>query len=134
MKNFEEILQKLITEHEFLKDMQGRIVDNHDIMTQNQKHNAENHEVVIHNQSTIIQNQEVIVNNQISIIRNQKQIVQNQVTLDVILQTQIHLLNLVKRLSGDSETLQATESFITTLRESSQENLKLKALSDPATL
>ena len=99
MKNIEEILERLLAEQDFLKEMQGRIVENYDIMIQNQQLNADNHEVVIHNQATIIRNQEIIVNNQINIVRNQKQIVQNQVQLDSILQTQSYVLNLVRKLA-----------------------------------
>jgi hypothetical protein len=134
MKNVEEILQKLLAEQDFLKEMQGRIVENYDIMIQNQRQNADNHEVVIHNQSTIIRNQEIIVNNQINIVRNQKQIVQNQVQLDVILQTQSYLLNLVKKLAGESETLEETTKFIGNLIEIKQESIKSKPFNDPSSL
>ncbi len=134
MKNIEEVLQKLLAEQDFLKEMQGRIVENYDIMIQNQQQNADNHEVVIHNQTTIIRNQEIIVNNQINIVRNQKQIVQNQVQLDSILQTQSYLLNLVKKLAGESETMEETDRFIKNIIETKQESLKSKPLSDPSTL
>ncbi|CAH0997854.1 hypothetical protein EMA8858_03988 [Emticicia aquatica] len=134
MKNIEEILQKLLAEQDFLKEMQGRIVDNYDIMIQNQQQNADNHEVVIHNQTTIIRNQEIIVNNQINIVRNQKQIVQNQVQLDVILQTQSYLLNLVRKLTGESETLEQTNEFVANLIEMKKESIKIKPLNDPTSL
>jgi hypothetical protein len=134
MKNFEEILEKLINEHDFLKQMQGRIVENYDIMIQNQQQNANNHEVVIENQTTIIKNQEIIVNNQINIVRNQKQIAQNQVTLDVIQQTQTHLLNLVRKLTGENETFEDSEQFVAQIREKSEENRKGKGLNEPSHL
>ena len=131
MKNIENLLQKLADEHNFLKEMQSRIVENYDIMIQNQQQNADNHEVVIHNQTTIIKNQEIIVNNQINIVRNQKQIVQNQVQLDTILQTQAHLLNLVKKLSGQNEDFATTEGFIADLIEVRKAKALLKPLNDP---
>lgn len=134
MQNIEEILQKLIAEHNFLKDMQQRIVGNHDIMIENQKRNADNHDLVIQNQTTIIKNQEIIVNNQVSIIRNQRQIADNQITLAVMLQTQTHLLNLVKKLSGQEESIEETERFIQILRNQTIENLNNPSLNDPQTL
>ncbi len=134
MKNIEEILEKLLAEQDFLKEMQGRIVENYDIMIQNQQQNADNHEVVIHNQTTIIRNQEIIVNNQINIVRNQKQIVQNQVQLDVILQTQAHLLNLVKKLSGQHESIEETSQFINDLIETKKESINAKPFNDPSSL
>ncbi len=134
MKNIEEIVQKLVAEHDFLKEMQGRIVENYDIMIQNQQQNADNHEVVIHNQTTIIRNQEIIVNNQINIVRNQKQIVQNQVQLDAILQTQSHLLNLVRKLTGEQESMADTNKFIQKIVELKQESIKAKPLNDPSSL
>ena len=130
MKNVEALLQDLLAEHEFLKEMQSRIVENYDILTQNQRQNADNHGVVVQNQTTIIKNQETIVHNQISIIRNQRQIVQNQVTLDVILRTQALVLHAVKKLSGEAETMAQTEALIDGLRASSQENLRFNAFND----
>ena len=134
MKNIEEILEKLLAEQDFLKEMQGRIVENYDIMIQNQQQNADNHEVVIHNQATIIRNQEIIVNNQINIVRNQKQIVQNQVQLDSILQTQSYVLNLVRKLAGENETLEETNKFIENLVETKRESIKAKPFNDPSSL
>ncbi|MER0441650.1 hypothetical protein [Emticicia sp. W12TSBA100-4] len=134
MKNIEEILQKLLAEQDFLKEMQGRIVENYDIMIQNQQQNADNHEVVIHNQATIIRNQEIIVNNQINIVRNQKQIAQNQIQLEVILQTQAHVLNLLKKLTGENEALEDTTKSIENLILSKQESIKNRPLNDPSTL
>ena len=134
MQNIEEILQKLIAEHNFLKDMQERIVGNHDIMVENQKRNADNHDLVIQNQSTIIKNQEIIVNNQVSIIRNQKQIADNQITLSVMLQTQTHLLNLVKKLSGQEESLEDTDKFVQQLKNQVIEHLNSPSLNDPQTI
>jgi hypothetical protein len=134
MKNIEEIIQKLLSEQDFLKEMQSRIVENYDIMIQNQQQNANNHEVVIHNQATIIRNQEIIVNNQINIVRNQKQIVENQVQLDVILQTQSYLLNLVKKLSGESESIEETNKFIEDLIDEKRESIKPKPFNTPLTL
>ncbi len=134
MKNFDEVLQKLVDEQDFLKGVQGRIVDNYDILIQNQQQNADNHEMVIQNQSTIIRNQEIIVNNQMNIVRNQKQIAQNQVTLDVIQQTQTHLLNLVNKLSGISETIEDTQNFVANIRKISEENRKGYPLNESTAL
>ncbi len=134
MKNFDEVLQKLVDEQDFLKGIQGRIVDNYDIMLQNQQKNADNHEMVIQNQSTIIRNQEIIVNNQMNIVRNQKQIAQNQVTLDVIEQTQTVLLNALKNLSGSAETLQETQNFVSQIRKASEESRKGQNLNESSTL
>ncbi|MCU0467329.1 MAG: hypothetical protein MUF58_01910 [Arcicella sp.] len=134
MKNFDEILQKLIDEQNFLKSIQERIVENYDIMMQNQKQNADNHEMVIQNQTTIIRNQEIIVNNQMNIVRNQKQIAQNQVTLDVIQQTQTHLLNIVKKLAGNEEALEATHEFVENIRKVSEDSRKGQHLNDSSAL
>ena len=134
MKNFDEVLQKLVDEQDFLKGIQGRIVDNYDIMIQNQRQNADNHEMVIQNQSTIIRNQEIIVNNQMNIVRNQKQIAQNQVTLDVIEQTQTYLLNLIMRLSGNEETLDTTKNFVGEIRKASEESRKGQKLNESSAL
>jgi len=134
MKNFDEVLQKLVDEQEFLKGIQGRIVDNYDIMIKNQQQNADNHEMVIQNQSTIIRNQEIIVNNQMNIVRNQKQIAQNQVTLDVIEQTQTYLLNLVKKLTGSEEPLKNTQKFVANIRKVSEESRKGQSLNESSAL
>ena len=134
MKNFDEVLQKLVDEQDFLKGIQGRIVDNYDIMIQNQQQNADNHQMVIQNQTTIIRNQEIIVNNQMNIVRNQKQIAQNQVTLDVIQQTQTYLLNLVKKLSGLEEPLENTQKFVEDIRKTSEANRKGQSLNESSTL
>jgi hypothetical protein len=134
MKNFDEVLQKLIDEQDFLKGIQGRIVDNYDIMIQNQQQNADNHEMVIQNQSTIIRNQEIIVNNQMNIVRNQKQIAQNQVTLDVIQQTQTYLLNLVQKLSGNQESVEDTQNFVANIRKASEESRKGHPLNESSAL
>jgi hypothetical protein len=134
MKNLEDVLDKLLAEHTFLKSMQATIVQNNDVILQNQRQNTDNHEQVIKNQSTIIRNQEIIVNNQMNIVRNQKQIVQNQVTLDVILQTQAHILNFVKKISGDTEPLANTEALIEQLRKTSHENLRFKPLNETSGL
>jgi hypothetical protein len=134
MKNFDEVLQKLVDEQDFLKGIQGRIVDNYDIMLQNQQKNADNHEMVIQNQSTIIRNQEIIVNNQMNIVRNQKQIAQNQVTLDVIQQTQTYLLNLVTKISGNQESIEDTQNFVANIRKQSEESRKGQNLNESSTL
>lgn len=134
MKNFDEVLQKLVDEQDFLKGIQGRIVDNYDIMIKNQQQNADNHEMVIQNQTTIIRNQEIIVNNQMNIVRNQKQIAQNQVTLDVIQQTQTYLLNLVNNLSGKTESIEETKIFVADIRKGSEENRKGQNLNESFTL
>jgi hypothetical protein len=134
MKHIENLLQDLLAEHNFLKEMQARVVENYDILTQNQKHNADNHEVVVNNQTTIIRNQEIIVNNQISIIRNQRQIVQNQVNLDVMLKTQALLLNLVKKLTNQDETIAQTEEEIDKLRAVSQADLRFKPFNESESL
>lgn len=134
MKNVEEVLQKLLAEQDFLKEMQGRIVENYDIMIRNQQQNADNHQVVIHNQTTIIRNQEIIVNNQINIVRNQKQIVENQVQLDVIMQTQTYLLNLIKKIAGEGESFEETDKFVKNLIEARQKNMPPKPWNDPTSL
>lgn len=134
MKNFDEVLQKLVDEQDFLKGIQGRIVDNYDIMIQNQQQNADNHEMVIQNQSTIIRNQEIIVNNQMNIVRNQKQIAQNQVTLDVIEKTQAFLLNAINKLSGSEESLEDTQKILTNIRKASEENRKGQNLNESTAL
>jgi hypothetical protein len=133
MKNVDEVLSKLIDEQDFLKDMQEKIVDNFGIMIQNQQQNADNHEAVIRNQTTIIHNQEIIVNNQINIVRNQKQIVQNQVQLDVILDNQAEMMNIIKKLSGNFETIDETFKTIEAKLEVKREAMKAK-LNDPMSL
>jgi len=134
MKNVEKLLQDLLTEHDFLRDMQGKIVDNYDILAQNQRQNADRHEVVVQNQSKIIKNQEVIVGNQISIIRNQRQIVQNQVTLDVMLKTQALALNLLRKLTGQPESLSQTEESVEHLKNISKETLRFDSFNNAESL
>jgi hypothetical protein len=130
MTPIEDLLRKLVAEHQILKEMQAKILDNYDLVMQNQQFGADNQEILVRNQATIIHNQEIIVGNQFNIIRNQKSIVQNQVTLDVILQTQAQVLNLVKHLTGNSEEMATTESHIEHLRAVSQENLRFKAFNE----
>jgi hypothetical protein len=134
MKNFDEILRKLVDEQDFMKQMQQRIVENYDIMIQNQQQNADNHEMVIQNQTTIIRNQEIIVNNQMNIVRNQKQIAQNQITLDVIQKTQTHILNFVKNLSGQQEDMNDTVDFVLKLRQESEASRKGQSLNESSAL
>lgn len=134
MKNVENLLQDLLSEHDFLKTMQAKIVDNYDILAQNQLQNANNHAIVVQNQSTIIRNQEVIVNNQINIIKNQRQIVQNQVSLDVMLKTQARILHLVKTLAGETETLGQTKDGIDRMLTESKENLRFDAFNNAGDL
>ncbi|MES2795827.1 MAG: hypothetical protein V4683_07675 [Bacteroidota bacterium] len=133
MKNIDEVLEKLVAEQDFLKEMQSKIVENFGIMIQNQQQNADNHQAVISNQSTIIHNQEIIVSNQINIVRNQKQIVQNQVQLDVILENQADLLNMVKKMNGKNESLEETTKIIEAKLADKKELLKAK-LNDPMSL
>ncbi len=133
MKNIDEVLEKLVSEQDFLKEMQGKIVDNFGVLIQNQQQNADNHQAVISNQTTIIHNQEIIVSNQINIVRNQKQIVQNQAQLDVILESQIELLNLVKKLNGNSEDIEVTTKMIETKLTKKKDLIKAK-LNDPMSL
>jgi hypothetical protein len=130
MKNVENLLQSLLAEHDFLREMQGKIVENYDIIALNQRQNADNHEVVVQNQATIIRNQEIIVNNQINIIKNQRQIVQNQVTLDVMLKLQAQILNALKQLTNSPETLTATEAMIEQMQATSKENLRFDAFNN----
>ena len=59
---------------------------------------------------------------------------QNQVQLDSILQTQSYVLNLVRRLAGENETLEETSQFIENLVEVKRENLKTKPFNDPSSL
>jgi hypothetical protein len=134
MKNPEQIIDKLLAEHDFLKSMQETIMQNYDVLLQNQRQNTDNHEQVIQNQSTIIHNQEIIVNNQMNIVRNQKQIVQNQTTLDVILQVQSVILNQVQKLNGQSESLAETEKLIEQLTQKSNETLRFKPFNEPESL
>lgn len=130
MKNPEQIIEKLISEHEFLKSMQDTIVKNYDIILQNQRQNTDNYGQVIQNQTTIIKNQEIIVNNQMNIVRNQKNIVQNQITLQVILHTQAYILNLVKELSGNKEPIAETLSQIEGLGTELKEIVSKKPLNE----
>ena len=130
MKNPEQIIEKLLSEHEFLKSMQDTIVKNYDIILQNQRQNTDNHGQVIHNQTTIIRNQEIIVNNQMNIVRNQRSIVQNQVTLQVILQTQAHILNLVKELTGKKEPISDTLNQIEDLGNAFKEAVNKKPINE----
>ncbi len=116
MKNLDDIVDKLLNEHDFLKQMQSRIVENYDIMNENQLQNTTNHQVVIDNQTTIIRNQEIIVNNQINIVRNQNQIVQNQVQLDVLLALQTVILNKLSNITGQNETMEETEKIISKMK------------------
>ena len=130
MKNVETLLQSLLSEHDFLKTMQAQIVENYDILAKNQLSNADNHQVVVQNQSTIIKNQEIIVHNQINIIKNQRQIVQNQVTLDVMLKLQAQILNALKQLNNQPETLTTTEAMIEKMQVTSKENLRFDAFNN----
>jgi hypothetical protein len=134
MKNVENLLQDLLAEHSFLKEMQGKIVENYDIIARNQHQNSDNHAVVVQNQATIIKNQELIVKNQINIIRNQRQIVQNQVTLDVMLKLQAKIINTLKKINEDDETLAETEAMIENLKATSKENLRFDAFNSGDTL
>ncbi len=104
MKQTEQILEKMQSEHEYLKNTQLSLFENLNILLENQKNRVENQDLVIQNQSLIIRNQDVIVNNQINIIKNQKQIVENQVTLSAILKTQAKILFLIENIAGNKKS------------------------------
>lgn len=104
MKQTEQIIEKMQSEHEYLKNTQLSLFENLNILLENQKNRVENQDLVIQNQSLIIRNQDVIVNNQINIIKNQKQIVENQVTLSAILKTQSKILFLIEKMAGNNKT------------------------------
>lgn len=104
MKQTEQILEKMQSEHEYLKNTQLSLFENLNILLENQKNRVENQDLVIQNQSLIIRNQDVIVNNQINIIKNQKQIVENQVTLSAILKTQAKILFLIENMAGKQKS------------------------------
>ena len=100
----------------------------------NQQTIIHNQEALLQNQAHIIKNQEVIVVNQTSIIHNQNQIVDNQVTLSVISSTQAHILNTLKKVAGEKESLKATNEFLATLKTKAEKAVKSKKLTAPKKL
>jgi hypothetical protein len=134
MENIDKIVELMKVEQDFLKSIQLKMMDNHQILIDNSQHNFENMEVLTKNLGVIINNQEIIVNNQISIINNQKQIVSNQITLSVLLKTQTQMLNLLKKLNGESETIEQTQESILALKEIVTQQFNLEILREPKTL
>ena len=111
--------KKILHNQATLESNQHKILGNQEGLESNQKTILDNQEGIKSNQASIVSNQEVIVENQGSIITNQKQIVENQTTLDAILQSQAYILNLVKKLSGQEESLEATTKFLEKLKHKS---------------
>ena len=68
--------------------------------------------------------------NQASIITNQKQIVDNQVALNVLSQGQLYLLNYVKKIAGEKESLKTTGEFFEKLKAKAEKSVKSKKLTD----
>ncbi len=134
MENIDKIVELMKVEQDFLKSIQLKMMDNHQILIDNSQHNFENMEVLTKNLGVIINNQEIIVNNQISIINNQKHIVSNQITLSVLLKTQTQILNLLKKLNGESETIEQTQESILALKEIVTQQFNLEILREPKTL
>ena len=134
MENIDKIVELMKVEQDFLKSIQLKMMDNHQILIDNSQHNFENMEVLTKNLGVIINNQEIIVNNQISIINNQKHIVSNQITLSVLLKTQTQMLNLLKKLNGESETIEQTQESILALKEIVTQQFNLEILREPKTL
>ena len=134
MENIDKIVELMKVEQDFLKSIQLKMMDNHQILIDNSQHNFENMEVLTKNLGIIINNQEIIVNNQISIINNQKHIVSNQITLSVLLKTQTRMLNLLKKLNGESETIEQTQESILALKEIVTQQFNLEILREPKTL
>ena len=121
---------KILHNQATLESNQHKILGNQEGLETNQKTIIDNQEAIKTNQASIVSNQEVIVDNQASIITNQKQIVENQSTLDAILQSQAYILNLVKKLSGQEESLEATTKFLEKLKGKSDS----KTLASPQSL
>jgi hypothetical protein len=134
MENIDKIVELMKVEQDFLKSIQIKMMDNHQILIDNSQHNFENMEILTKNLGVIINNQEIIVNNQISIINNQKHIVSNQITLSVLLKTQTQMLNLLKKLNGESETIEQTQESILALKEMATQQFNLEILREPKTL
>jgi len=134
MENIDKIVELMKVEQDFLKSIQLKMMDNHQILIDNSQHNFENMEVLTKNLGVIINNQEIIVNNQISIINNQKHIVSNQITLSVLLKTQTQILNILKKLNGESETIEQTQESILALKEIVTQQFNLEILREPKTL
>jgi hypothetical protein len=54
--------------------------------------------------------------------------------LDVIQQTQTHLLNLVNKLSGEEESIETTQNFVANIRKASEESRKGQSLNESLTI
>ena len=76
----------------------------------------------------------MIVANQPAIITNQTQIVDNQVSLNVITTTQAHMLNVIRKITCEKESMKATTEFLATLRTKAEKTVKSKKLSSPKKL
>jgi len=124
----------IVKNQDTIKGNQGTIVKNQDDLKANQKTIIKNQEAILKNQQSLLKNQDVIVANQASIITNQTQIVDNQVALSVISATQVHILNALRKLGGEKESLKATTEFLGTLRAKAEKAVKSKKLSGPKKL
>ena len=100
----------------------------------NQQVIIKNQESILKNQQDLLKNQEVIVTNQASIITNQIQIVDNQVSLNVITSTQAYMLNAIRKIAGEKESMKATTEFLATLRVKAEKTVKSKKLNTPKKL
>lgn len=115
---------------ETLLQNQQTIIQNQEAILKNQESIIGNQQGILSNQEGLRSNQEIIVKNQASIISNQKQIVDNQIALSVIAQSQAHILNLVKKLAGQEESLETTQQFLDKLKSEATE----KTLTEPESL
>jgi hypothetical protein len=102
---------------------QKTIISNQKTIIVNQKKMMGNQGSIVSNQKHIMGNQKVIVGNQSSIISNQKQIVDNQVALSVLSQSQALVLNLVKKVAGQTESQQKTNAYLSKLKIKTQKSI-----------
>ncbi|MFT3681890.1 MAG: hypothetical protein QM791_16575 [Ferruginibacter sp.] len=107
------------------------VLANQQTIIQNQETILKNQANLQKNQETILKNQATIVANQSGILSNQAQIVDNQVALSVISQTQVYILNTLKKVAGEKESLKATGEFLAGLRAKAEKSVKSKKLAGP---
>lgn len=129
----QKTLDKLIQDQEFMAKSQAQLFENLNIVVENLKHKSDQQSLIVKNQNLIIRNQEIIVDNQINIINNQKQIVGNQDQLHKISKILGLVLNLLRKLDGNKESLgdtyQFIESFEADLKEDQLKQVLIEAKS-----
>ena len=134
MSNPIKSIDRLIQDQEFMAKSQSQLFENLNIVVENLRHKSDQQNLIVKNQNLIIRNQEIIVDNQINIISNQRHIVDNQSSLVVISKLLGHILNKLKNIDGEKESIESTYLYLEELTNTIREEQHKIPINDPKNL